>query len=208
MNPDAQKRLATDRNGAPRGALLALVVWLLAAVVIGATGLLARLPVPPPAVAGAITLSLLVAIMAAPGFRAEIRRFSLRSFVLFHLTRVAAGGYFLFLYARGTLPAEFALPAGWGDIIVGLAAAAVALSCIPIRTPWQRAALLTWNTLGLLDILFVLSTGVRLFLGDPVIMASFARLPLALLPTFVVPVVLVTHVLIFIWWRDARAAAQ
>jgi hypothetical protein len=30
------------------------------------------------------------------------------------------------------------------------------------------------------------------------------RLPVALLPTFVVPIVIVSHVLIFVWARDAQ----
>jgi hypothetical protein len=166
------------------GAWLALAAWFAVAVVVGAVGLLARLPVPPPAIAGALTFALLITIAFSSTIRAHVRSFGLRSFVIFHLTRVAAGAYFLVLYRRGALPAEFALPAGWG------------------------LSLLAWNTFGLLDILFVLSTGVRLFLGEPAIMASFTRLPLALLPAFVVPIVLVTHVLVFIWWRDARAAER
>ena len=135
-----------------------------------------------------------------------MRAVGVRSFVAFHVLRVAAGTYFLVLYHRGVLPADFAIPAGWGDIAVGAAAAIVCWLCFPMRHGWQRATLLGWNALGLLDIVLVLSNGVRLFLNDPTIGQSFTRLPLALLPTFVVPIVLVTHVLIFVWWRDARAA--
>ena len=137
-----------------------------------------------------------------------VRSFGVRTFVAFHVTRLLAGAYFLDLYRHGALPAEFALPAGWGDIAVGIAAAVVAWSCFPIRAPWRGRALLAWNTFGLIDIVFVLSTGVRLFLDDATIMRGFTELPLALLPTFVVPIVLVTHVLVFIWWRDARAAER
>jgi hypothetical protein len=43
----------------------------------------------------------------------------------------------------------------------------------------------------------VLANGARLFIGDPAIAAPFTTLPLALLPTFVVPLVIVTHVLLF-----------
>ena len=196
--------VVADRRAPTAGALLALLAWFVAALLIGASGALARLPVPPPAVAGAITLALLILTATSATVRMHIRSFGLRSFVAFHVTRVAAGAYFLFLYGRGALPAEFALPAGWGDIAVGVAAAVLALSCIPMRSSWQQIAVLGWNAFGLIDILFVLSTGIRLFLRDPDIMAMFARLPLALLPTFIVPIVLVTHVLVFIWWRDAR----
>jgi len=39
----------------------------------------------------------------------------------------ALGVIFLLLLRQGLLPAQFALPAGWGDVAVGLAAPAVAL---------------------------------------------------------------------------------
>jgi hypothetical protein len=183
-------------------------VWFSAALVVGALRLLAALPIPPPAIIGALTLTLLVALASSASMRRHVRSFGIRSFVAFHITRVAAGAYFLVLYSRGALPAEFALPAGWGDIAVGIGALIVAVSCIPLRSSWQQIALLTWNAFGLVDILFVLSSGIRLFLRDAAILSRFMELPLSLLPTFVVPIVLVSHVLIFIWWRDAQAAAQ
>jgi hypothetical protein len=54
----------------------------------------------------------------------------------------------------------------------------------------------------LIDILLVLGNGMRLFTRDPGIGVAFTRLPLALLPTFVVPIVITSHVLLFAWyWR-------
>ena len=198
-----------DKRNAPSpGAWVALLLWFVAALVIGALGLLAYVPVPPPAIAGAITLTLLIAIASSASMRRHVRSFGPRSFVAFHGTRLAAGAYFLVLYSRGALPAEFALVAGWGDIAVGISAAVIVVSCVPIRASWQQIALLTWNAFGLVDIVFVLSSGIRLFLRDNSIAGNFLELPMSLLPTFVVPIVLVTHVLIFIWWRDGRAAPQ
>src|SRR3954463_8432371 len=46
------------------------------------------------------------------------------------------GGIFLPLYAIGSLPRHFALPAGWGDLAVGLAAPLVALA---VRNRGYRA---------------------------------------------------------------------
>ena len=99
------------------------------------------------------------------------------------------------------LPREFTTPAGWGDIIVGIAAIWVLMRCLPVRTAWQRMALLVWNVAGLLDILGVLGNGVRLYAKDPVFADPFMSLPLAILPTFVVPIVIVSHVLLFSWSR-------
>ena len=63
--------------------------------------------------------------------------------------------------------------------------------------------------LGLADILLVLATGVRLGLRDPAAVDGFVRMPLVLLPTFLVPLVLATHVLLFGRLRGGgrRAAA-
>lgn len=180
---------------------LALALWLGAAVAVGSTGGLARSPVPPPALAVGLVALVLLVLWLVPSVRERVRAVGLRPLVAFHLVRIVAGAYFLVLHGRGVLPAEFAVPAGWGDIAVGLAAIAVLWRCLPVRTPAQRTGLLAWNALGLLDILLVLANGARLFLGDPTLGAPFASLPLALLPLFVVPLVIVSHVLLFVWAR-------
>jgi hypothetical protein len=55
-----------------------------------------------------------------------------------------------------------------------------------------------WNTLGLVDIIFVVTTATRLALRDPDSMVALLQLPLSLLPTFLVPVIMFTHIVIAI----------
>jgi hypothetical protein len=184
---------------------LVIVVWLAAALVIGASGALARSPVPPPAIALILTVVLLVGLRASSVARGAVHRLGLGPLVAVHLVRVVAGAYFLVLYRRGELPGAFALAAGWGDIAVGLGAAVVLMTCIPVRTARQRTALRLWNAAGLLDILGVLTNGARLFLQNPAIALPFTTLPVALLPLFVVPIVIVTHVLVFAWSGKRRS---
>lgn len=178
---------------------LVLFIWLAVAAVVGATGALRQSPVPPPAIAVGLTIAALVVVRWSRAAREKVHQLGPGPLVLFHLVRVAAGVYFLVLGARGVLPREFTAFAGWGDIIVGVAAIWVLLRCLPVRTPWQRWAFYLWNVAGLLDILGVVGNAIRLYLRDPSFVAPFMSLPLAILPTFVVPVVIVSHVLLFSW---------
>jgi hypothetical protein len=180
---------------------LVVFVWLGAAFAVGATGMLRRSPVPPPLIALGLTIAAVLIVRLSPRARHAVQQVGPGPLVLFHLVRIAAGGYFLVLGGRGVLPREFTTPAGWGDIVVGVAAIWVLLRCLPARTPLQRAALLAWNVAGLLDILAVLGNGLRLYMRNAGFAEPFMSLPLAILPTFVVPIVIVSHTLLFGWVR-------
>jgi hypothetical protein len=187
---------------------LVVFLWLGVAVIAGSTGVLRYVPVPPPAIAVALTIATLLVVRLSPAARTALHQLGPGPLVVFHVTRIAAGAYFLVMGARGVLPREFTTPAGWGDIIVGIAAIWVLMRCLPVRTAWQRMAFLTWNVAGLLDILGVLANGVRLYTKDPSFADPFMSLPLAILPTFVVPIVIVSHVLLFPWLRMSRVVPR
>jgi hypothetical protein len=182
-----------------------LGVWLVIAVGVGATGLLVDLRPPgPQAIVAALTLLSLLLLYRVDPVRAWATRVDPRVFVAFHLTRFV-GIYFLILYGRGELPYEFAVPGGWGDILVATAAIPLILAGPP--TGGRRAFYFGWNVVGLIDILFVVATATRLALGDPASLAPLLRLPLSLLITFVVPIVIATHVWLFRRLLRADAAA-
>jgi hypothetical protein len=54
-----------------------------------------------------------------------------------------------------------------------------------------------WNVIGLIDILMVVATAARLNLQNPGSMSALTELPLSLLPTFLVPLIIFSHVVIF-----------
>lgn len=172
--------------------------WLVLAVAAGALGLTrqARPPMPQVVLVG-LTAALVAALWAVPGLRAWARAVDLRALVLVHVTRFV-GFYFLVLYGRGELPWAFAVPGGWGDIAVAALALVVAALARPDR-PGGRAALLAWNALGLADIVMVVATATRLAAADPGSMRALLSLPLSLLPTFLVPIIIATHLVMF--WR-------
>ncbi len=111
-----------------------------------------------------------------------------------HLSRFV-GILLLLLWHRGELPYAFAVPAGFGDIIVALAA--VVLVAVPLDQSRFRRYLTIWNVVGFLDLVFVVFTAASIILVDPLQLRTLTHLPLCLLPTFLVPLLLATHVMIF-----------
>jgi hypothetical protein len=129
----------------------------------------------------------------------------LRWLVLFHVTRLFAGAYFLVLCQRSQLPCGFAKPAGWGDIVVAVLALAVIGAT---RSEFAKKLLLIWNMLGLIDIVFVVSSALRFGLRNWQSMHALRELPLSLLPTFLVPLVIASHILIFVRLLRTRVSSQ
>jgi hypothetical protein len=119
------------------------------------------------------------------------------------LTRLFAGAYFLVLCERGQLPCGFARSAGWGDIVVAVLALGVVGA---IRAEFAKMLLLIWNTIGLIDIIVVVFSALRFGLKDWQSMHALRELPLSLLPMFLVPLIIASHVLIFA--RLARAGTN
>jgi hypothetical protein len=108
------------------------------------------------------------------------------------------GAMFLVLWARGTMPSEFAIPAGVGDIIVGLTAPIVAWLNAR-NSPHAYSATLGWNVFGILDLVVAVGTG---FLTSPSTMQMLAfdrpnllitAYPTVLVPLFLVPLSIILH---------------
>jgi hypothetical protein len=182
------------------------LVWLAAALALGATGATTRWrPPTPQLVLGGLTVLLLAAVVARPRFRLWLATLDLRWLVAVHLTRFV-GLYFLLLYYRdGALPRAFAVPGGWGDIIV--ATLALGLLLAGGKLDGRPRLVGAWNAFGLLDILFVVATASRLALADPDSMNALLRLPLSLLVTFLVPIIIADHIVVF-WRIGAHATAR
>ena len=76
------------------------------------------------------------------------------------------------------------------------------------RTALRRRVVFTWNLVGLLDMLMVFVTAQRLILfgDDPDALVQLAKFPLLMVPTFIVPIVLITHLVVFahLWHTRGR----
>ena len=177
--------------------IIAVITWLLLALVVGKYGLLATLAPPfPQVVLFGSTLILLILYWKLSVFHNWVFNVDIRVLVLVHLSRFI-GIYFLFLHSQGELPYAFAVPGGLGDIAVATTAIFVSLISSTTGVKGFRI-LMIWNVFGLLDILFVIATAGRLGIADPGSMSSLTKLPLSLLPTFLVPIIIFTHIIIFV----------
>jgi hypothetical protein len=172
-----------------------LWAWLFAAIGVGASGVLLRLPVA--AIQGILAVLTALAVIAwrrVPVIRDWVAQADLRVFVALHLTRLV-GLYLVYQYRRGLLPYDFAVRGGIGDIVV--AVAAVVLCVVPMSVVTRRSAIVFWNMFGLIDILFVVVAAAREGLAGNPQMRALTVLPLSLLPTVLVPLIIVTHFILF-----------
>ncbi len=174
-----------------------IAVWFLAVLAASAFWVFKTDPSRPPIPLG---LAVLIPIAAfALWFRASepFRRFVLainpRTLTFVQSWRIA-GLVFVVLYLDGMLPGLFAIPAGWGDIFIGLTAPFVALK---LADPSRRSSFLLWQALGILDLVVAVGTGAGAFLIDPhgIPTSPMTMLPLSLIPTFAVPLLLILHLI-------------
>ena len=180
---------------------IVLMIWLLLVVSFGAAGAFVGPPGTPPlpmAIGVAAPLVLFFAsLRLSRSFRQFVLSLDLRLIAGMQAWRWAGLGL-LSLYAHNVLPAVFALPAGLGDMAIGVTAPWIILALV--RQPGFAAsgAFIRWNVLGILDLLIAVSIGAvsALFAtgaAGEISSAPMATLPLLLIPAFLVPLFFMLH---------------
>ena len=113
-----------------------------------------------------------------PALRRALDAIPLAALVGFHAIRAVIGGAFLIYAAQGLLTPRFALPAGYGDIAVGLLAIPIAVRAARRADAGSQRLVFVWNLFGLLDILltFVSAQRILLFGEGPARAARVLRL--------------------------------
>lgn len=110
----------------------------------------------------------------------------------------AAGVIFLILHAKGLLPGVFAIPAGYGDILVGVLAPFAAYYYVKRRSD-ARQVVFGWNLLGIGDLVVALTLGSLSSPGRFQFLALDApnhligAYPLVMIPVFAVPLSILLH---------------
>lgn len=179
----------------PRAAVTGGIAWMAIALAVGVSGVLLEVPAPRPQLLIAALTAATIWMTSRGSLRELVDAIPVRALVGFHTIRFG-GAVFLLMSAQGAMSPLFANPAGWGD--VAAAAAALALVAVgPPTTKTRRGLYLTWSVFAVADLLVAVgAASVVALRGDtPGIEALFGA-PLILVPTFFVPLLLTSHVVI------------
>jgi hypothetical protein len=184
-----------------------LVAWFLLALGGSLLGVYDSEPYPPIPLGLAFVAPVVAFVscyLTSARFRQFVSSLDLRLLTLAQTWRVG-GVVFLILHQQGALPGVFALPAGWGDIAIGVTAPLAAWYWKP---PFPTQTFAVWNVLGSLDLVMAVTLGVLAsatpvgILAGDVTTRLMGQFPLSLIPTFFVPLLLIFHLISLIRVRQ------
>ena len=180
---------------------VALALWLGLVFLLGARGAFGGSPGSPP-----LPIFFGFAIPLAVFFAAYFGWGAFRAFVLGADLRLVAamqgwrwaGLGFLSLYAHRILPGLFALPAGLGDMAIGVTAPWIVLGLIRNSRFAASRRFVVWNIMGIVDLTVAVSMGTLCSGFIPGITGNvttgpMSQLPLVLIPAYLVPIFLMMH---------------
>jgi hypothetical protein len=209
--------LAVIRPAAKVAAFVIAVAWISLIFTIGALGGFAlgvTGPFPAPVIPFLILMiGGLLAWFTSPAFRSALLSIPLWALIGTNAFRVV-GVFFLMLHHQGRLASPFAISAGWGDVITGLAAVPLAAAA-GWRGKLPRWLLTIWTAFGTLDLITAITLGALSAPGTPFRIFSEApgtvamgTLPWVGIPALLVPLYLMTLLTIAVRLRsvDARQA--
>jgi hypothetical protein len=178
-----------------------LFAWLALTLFLGASGLFqSAVNQPFPFISLAIVLPVLFGALWIRGSRQAQKMIEAvpQSWLVGIQFYRVVGAIFLFLYAAGQLPAVFALPAGVGDVLVGITSLVVAFLAARRHSSSDQLIAL-WNWLGIADLVIAVTTG---FLSAPSRFQVFSlaapniligTFPLVMIPIYAVPLSMILH---------------
>ncbi len=184
-----------------------ITAWFVLALAASALHLFQGPPGRPPL---GILLAVLIPIAVFSGwylrsgtFRTWVLSLDPQALTRLHAWRVV-GFSFVVLYAYDLLPGMFALPAGWGDVAIGLTAYSAAAL---VKAPNQRNKFIVWHLLGVLDLVLAIFLGAASGFIHPhgINAGPMTLLPLSLIPGFGVPFFLILHTISFAQTRRSPA---
>ena len=138
-----------------------------------------------------IAFGIVTKIYIWPRLRDMPREDALMALLVPHIFRAVGLSFLVAGVVSPSLPREFAAPAAYGDLVAAVLAM-IAMLALWRRAAWAVATVWVFNVWGTLDLLFAIYQGeIGLGIGPGSLGAAFY------IPTVIVPLLLVTHGLIF-----------
>ena len=189
---------STENHTTPKVVAVVLVLWFLGVATIGHAGVLIGSPAPLIGgyVVGMTLLLCVLGVVVSP-LRSWLLSLELRLLVLLHVVRFVGIAFLVSSAAEGGLPEGFADRAGYGDIFAAITALALAVGFLPAVSWFHRRLLLSWNVVGIVDLLQAVGTGVTIQLSGSSAMAPIVTAPLVYIPFYFVPLLMFVHLVIF-----------
>jgi len=189
-----------------------VLIWFLLVLGGSLLGTFAQYPLLFYLTAGGPVILFVAGYLLSEAFRRVVRSLVGDPWVITALQTYRVLGISMAIQAlRNALPAVFGLPAGFGDLFIGVTAPLAALA-------WSsggrlgKVVFVLWNVLGLLDLINAVSLGVLATFTSsaPVTMAPMRLYPLSLVPAFGVPLAFILHVtgLAQFWYLSRKEAAS
>lgn len=175
---------------------IVLAAWAIIAVTLARAGTFQApgLTVPP---VGINMLVVLLVMAAALSASSSLRHLVSRQSGMIRLQGWRVAGLLLLTHTvLGQVPLLFGLPAGVGDVLIGITAFGVARTA---DSPQGRRRAIIWNALGVLDLVVAVTLGVTTAPGPTQVFhtvpnsALLTAFPLVLVPAFAVPLSLTLH---------------
>ncbi len=211
--PQLAESQPDGRRGIRLVVLILLAAWLLLVVSLGAAGaFVGAIGKPPLAIATGVAAPLVLffaSLRLSPSLRAFVLSLDLRLIAGMQAWRWAGMG-FIDLYAHKILPAVFALPAGLGDMAIGITAPWIVLALARQPGFAASATFIRWNVLGILDLVIAVGIAAVSTLGatgapGEISVAPMATLPLLVVPAFLVPFFVMLHTAALMQSRQLRS---
>lgn len=171
--------------------------WFAAALTASAFRVFGGRPGAPPIAVGIAALAPIILFLIWFALSARFRQFVLAvdpaTLTTLQSWRIE-GFVFVVLAAFGLLPDMFAQPAGWGDMAIGVTALWAARR---LANPAHRSGFITWQLLGVADLVIAVATGTLAGLIHPhgIQTGPMTMLPMSVIPTFEVPLFLIFHII-------------
>lgn len=177
-------------------------IYLIYTFILSITGFLSENTLPP-RVLLFTTIPLLIFLFGfifnKPLYWRILDKIPLESLIRIHLFRFVGLFFIIGAYYK-TLPAHFAIIAGFGDITTAIGAVFVSRWVIEQKF-WRRKAIIIWNILGLADIISVIISAIHTtktsIENHTEGIVEMARFPFIWIPAFAPAVIIFLHISVF-----------